>query len=81
MSKTLLAVVVAAFAATFFAGPANAEIYRWCAIYGGNFGGGATNCGFVTLAQCQATISGIGGSCAENQLYTGDHRRRPRKRH
>jgi Protein of unknown function (DUF3551) len=80
MSKTLLGFVVAAgFAATFGVGTANADPYKWCAIYGGGWAGGASNCGFVTLAQCQATISGIGGYCAENQFYTGD-RRRARKR-
>jgi len=34
----------------------------WCAEY--NFdGGGATNCGFSSYQQCQAAISGNGGSC------------------
>jgi hypothetical protein len=49
---------------------------------------GGTNCGFHSFAQCQADISGIGGSCSLNpsvQGYTGasqsygrDTRRRPR---
>jgi hypothetical protein len=43
---------------------------RWCAQYsGGRFGGGGTNCGFYTLEQCRATVSGIGGFCVINQFY------------
>jgi hypothetical protein len=42
--------------------------YPWCAVYGGR-SGGASNCGFRTLAQCRATVSGIGGSCEPNQFY------------
>src|ERR1700760_3203300 len=40
-----------------FASVAKADPYRWCAEYG-NFGGGGTNCYFMTLGQCQAAISG-----------------------
>jgi Protein of unknown function (DUF3551) len=42
--------------------------YPWCAVYGGNMGG-ASNCGFLTIEQCMATVSGIGGSCEPNQFY------------
>jgi hypothetical protein len=42
--------------------------YPWCAVYGGR-SGGASNCGFLTLQQCMATVSGIGGSCQPNQFY------------
>jgi hypothetical protein len=51
--------------------PANAvpcDNTRWCAQYSGR-SGGATNCGFFTLAQCRATVSGIGGFCVPNQFY------------
>jgi hypothetical protein len=41
---------------------------RWCAQYGGSAGGG-TNCGFFTIEQCRATVSGIGGFCVPNQFY------------
>lgn len=51
----------------------HADPYRWCAQYSGR-GGGATNCGFVTLEQCRATVSGIGGFCVPNQFYTGPER-------
>jgi hypothetical protein len=50
-----------------FGGAAQAQNYPWCAVYGGSFGG--RNCGFTTFEQCQATISGIGGFCAENTQY------------
>jgi hypothetical protein len=52
---------------------AHADPYRWCAQYGAR-GGGGTNCGFVTLEQCRATVSGIGGFCVPNQFYTGPTR-------
>jgi hypothetical protein len=51
---------------------AAAQTYPWCAQYGsGIFGGdGGRNCGFSTLQQCQATVSGIGGFCERNPWYT-----------
>ncbi len=57
--------------------PAHAQSYPWCAQYGNGFG--ASNCGFSTLQQCQADVSGIGGFCAPNTLYqppAAPHRRR-----
>jgi hypothetical protein len=42
--------------------------YPWCAVYDGD-AGGASNCGFLTIEQCRATVSGIGGSCEHNQFY------------
>ncbi len=85
MRKALFSfAAIAVFAATFNAGTAGADPYKWCAIYSGGRDGGGTNCGFVTLEQCRATISGIGGSCTENQLYTGPTERaarRARKHH
>ena len=66
------------FSATL-AAPARADIdYAWCAEYSGNDGPMGTNCGFSTLAQCRATISGIGGDCYENPFY--NRRRRSRRR-
>jgi|GEM_PF-552436 hypothetical protein len=35
----------------------------------GDSGLGQTNCGFLTLEQCRATVSGIGGFCVPNQFY------------
>lgn len=60
--------------------PAAAEIiYPWCAVYSERTVG-ATNCGFSTLAQCRATISGVGGWCVENPEYRPASQPRP-KRH
>jgi hypothetical protein len=66
----------AALAATplIIAAPAAADPYKWCAVYGGSGGGGGTNCGFLTLEQCRATVSGIGGMCQPNVFYTGPDR-------
>jgi len=51
--------------------PARAEIeYPWCAQYS-NGGGGGRNCGFSTIEQCRATVSGIGGFCEQNLFYPG----------
>lgn len=64
MYKPLFGLAIAVGFATscFFAvGVATADPYKWCAVYGGEDGGG-TNCGFVTIEQCRATISGMGGS-------------------
>jgi hypothetical protein len=52
----------------FLAGAATADPYKWCAVYSGRDG---SNCGFVTIEQCRATVSGIGGFCEPNQFYTG----------
>jgi hypothetical protein len=57
--------------ALFTPAPAHADPYRWCAQYGGSEGDGGRNCGFVTIEQCRATISGIGGTCEPNPFYTG----------
>jgi len=35
----------------------------WCALYSGSHGG-ASNCGFYTLEQCRAAVSGVGGECS-----------------
>jgi hypothetical protein len=51
--------------------PAKADPYRWCAQYGGFGGGGVESCYYVTLEQCRAAISGIGGWCRESGWYDG----------
>ena len=62
-------IILAALAAAIVLTPAaaKADPYRWCAVYGGDMGG-ASNCGFVTIEQCRATISGKGGSCQPKQV-------------
>jgi len=67
--------------------PAQAQNYPWCAHYGSPMGDGGTNCGFTTLQQCLATVSGIGGSCDRNTQYVpsagpgGEPRTTRRRRH
>jgi hypothetical protein len=61
--------------------PAQADPYRWCALGMGD--SGASNCYFLTLEQCQATVSGAGLYCRPNTFYTGPERssERSRRRH
>jgi uncharacterized protein DUF3551 len=55
--------------ASAFAQPATADPYKWCAVYSGR--DGSTNCYFITLEQCRATVSGAGGFCQPNGFYDG----------
>ena len=50
----------------------SAYSYRWCALNGDR--SGATSCYFETRAQCEATISGVGGSCIRNPADRGGGR-------
>jgi hypothetical protein len=62
------------------ASDAKAQNYPWCAHYAGG-GGGATNCGFVSYAQCMQTLQGMGGFCEPNTQYVSPvahSTRRPR---
>ena len=45
---------------------AHAQNYPWCADYAGF---GSQNCGFTTLQQCQAALSGNAGFCNANTQY------------
>jgi hypothetical protein len=84
MQKSASAFFILAAIASMSATPARAAIeYPWCAQYGGGEEGGGRNCGFSTLEQCRATISGIGGFCEPNLFYPGsasDTSQRKRKR-
>jgi hypothetical protein len=76
--RIALAAVAVTGAIGFECGPAEARDYPWCAQYSERTGGGGRNCGFVSLDQCRATISGIGGICEPNPRYAtgrGDRRR------
>ena len=64
-ARLLMVAVVAAASVFFTAGATRADPYKWCAV---DNSGGGTNCGFVTLEQCRATISGKGGSCEPRQV-------------
>jgi hypothetical protein len=46
--------------------PAKAVDWPWCADYAGTDGGGGTNCGFASRAQCLEALSGVGGWCYPN---------------
>jgi hypothetical protein len=64
-TMVLLAVTATALASCSIAG---AQEYPWCARYADDNGG--TNCGFSTLEQCRAALSGNGGICDANLFYT-----------
>jgi hypothetical protein len=76
--RNLLAALLAAPVVIITAGTASAQNYPWCAQYSTR--GGATNCGFVSFAQCQATVRGIGGFCQQNPMYVPSQPRRKRYR-
>jgi hypothetical protein len=67
--SALPALILALIATSSF-DPARADPYRWCAVFGGNMGG-STSCYSVTLEQCMATVSGVGGFCTPNNFYDG----------
>lgn len=65
ISRTLMALgAVMAAAAT----PAAADGMPYC-IKGCDFGGGAGDCSFASLAQCQATASGRDATCISNPYF------------
>lgn len=68
MPRALLALlaICAASAAT----PGAAQDFPYC-IKGCDFGAGAGDCSFSSLAQCQATASGRDASCAANPYFKG----------
>ena len=68
--RIVFAVLISLMAGSAFTS-AKADPYKWCAIMGGGEEGGMTNCYFVTLQQCQATVSGVGGFCRVNLWYDG----------
>lgn len=61
VSRALMSLAVVMAAAT----PAAAGGLPYC-IKGCDFGGGAGDCSFSSLAQCQATASGRDATCAAN---------------
>jgi hypothetical protein len=67
MRKTFLALAGLILAVLLHTGSVHAQNYPWCAQYSGDLGG--QNCGFSTLQQCRATVSGVGGFCTENPMF------------
>ena len=75
MRRSVIALGALITAASIFyaAAPARAEVdYPVCRSGGGEGGVSTLRCDFATLAQCQATASGIGGSCGMNPYYAAN---------
>ena len=66
MRRAWLALMAAG--AVSVAMPAAAREFPYC-IKGCDFGAGAGDCSFASLAQCQATASGRDASCAANPYF------------
>lgn len=67
MRSALLALMASGAAAV--ATPAVAREMAYC-IKGCDFGGGAGDCSFASLAQCQATASGRDATCVSNPYFS-----------
>ena len=61
-------VAAGAMSAAAIAMPAAAREFPYC-IKGCDFGAGAGDCSFSSLAQCQATASGRDAYCAANPYF------------
>lgn len=68
MRRARLALVAASAMSAAVAMPAAAREFPYC-IKGCDFGAGAGDCNFSSLAQCQATASGRDASCAANPYF------------
>ena len=68
MRRAWLALVAACAMSAAVAMPAAAREFPYC-IRGCDFGAGAGDCSFSSLAQCQATASGRNASCASNPYF------------
>jgi hypothetical protein len=71
--------LIATASAIFFLPSAAHADGTWCARYSSQ--GGASNCGFYSFEQCQATVRGIGGFCERNPFTAYGSVREPRRRH
>ena len=85
MTKVLLttAMFAIAIAATATLGTTSARASGnapFCATTYGMGGSAGTACDFYSFAQCQATISGVGGSCSSNPGLRDSLARVPRSR-
>jgi len=85
MTKVLLttALFAMAVAATATLGTTSARAAAnapFCATTYGMGGSAGTACDFYTFAQCQATVSGVGGSCSNNPIFRESLARMPRSR-
>jgi len=80
MARFFAITTAAAIAGSFAAAtPARATEWPWCAdLYFGSWGT-ATNCGFVSFAQCEQYISGQSGFCYPNLRYRAEPQPRRRR--
>jgi hypothetical protein len=70
LPRTVFAALGIVAASVTFDG-AQADPYPWCADYTVLGGIGARNCYFMTVAQCRAAVSGVGGMCVQNPFFDG----------
>ena len=68
--RWMMALVTTLTLAPALATSANADPYRWCAIYSAG-DDSFENCYFLTIEQCRAAVSGVGGFCRPNNFYDG----------
>lgn len=66
MSNTIRMMPVLAGLLALSSAPAQAIDYPYCLTYVEGWSGAIERCDFSTLAQCQASSAGLGGSCAPN---------------
>jgi hypothetical protein len=69
MRRAWLGLMAVGAMSTAVAMPAVASEFPYC-IKGCDFGGGAGDCSFASLAQCQATASGRDAYCAANPYFS-----------
>jgi hypothetical protein len=69
MQRAWLALMLAFAVSATVAMPAAAGGFPYC-IKGCDFGAGAGDCSFSSLAQCQATASGRDAYCAANPYFS-----------
>jgi uncharacterized protein DUF3551 len=79
--RTIAVAATTAALVLLSAGSSQARQYAFCATYDDT---GARNCGFDTMEQCRAAVSGCGGFCSVNPAYqaglSSASRRPPRGR-
>ncbi len=78
MGRTIL--LVWAVASVGAIGPSVAGGLAYC-IKGCDFGGGAGDCSFSSLQQCQATASGRDATCAANPYFNAKAELQPDRSH
>jgi Protein of unknown function (DUF3551) len=69
ISILVVAIAVALIGLCASADYASARDYPYCAVRGGR--GSYESCGYLSLAQCLATVRGAGGYCQPNPRFVG----------